>query len=94
MILKRNLLVFGLSLFAWIVLVSIEVARGYGMPLKIAFFVSLGLAASGYIWANICAHTNKGIGVNIAQGVALSVILIVIGVTLATNFKLLIGGSL
>ncbi len=94
MTLKRNLLVFVVSLVVWIVLVSVEVIKAYGIPHQIVFFASLVLVTIAYIWANISAHPNKSIYINVAQGVALSVILIVIGVTLATNFKLLVGGSL
>ncbi len=94
MILKKNLFVFIVSLVAWIVLVSVEVTKAYGIFLQIVFFASLVLATIAYIWANIGAHPNKSIYINVAQGVALSVVLIVIGVTLATNFKLVVGGSL
>jgi len=92
MTLRKNLIVSVIFILLWGSLIVIEVKVENFPVLKYLFFSSWGLIISGYIWANYEAHPSKGAILNIAQGISIAAIFIILGIILGTNFKLLIGG--
>ena len=94
MTLRRNLLVSVIFMLLWAVFIIIEVKVGNFPVVKYLFFGSWALIIAGYIWANYEAHPSKGAALNVAQGLSIAAIFIVLGIIIGTNIKFLIGGHI
>jgi hypothetical protein len=98
-IIKYNGLVFGGFLLVWLGIVAVEAKLGRFTFLKYLFFLSIPLALLAFFLATRSAlPRSDGAGRQTLKALLIAVvitpILVFVGVTLAVNFKLLIGGRL
>lgn len=84
-------------LLLWALLVVVEVKLREFEFLKFIFFLSLFLVFVGFFAASFQALRNSSkhpVGFALLSSLLLSPVFIFLGVTLVTNFKFMIGGSL
>jgi len=96
---KRNVIVTGMLLVAWIVLVTVEVKAGIIGPLKLVYLASIPLALGGFVWAWLPARwsrnsTGKRSMLRVAAlALMATAIAVAIAIVVGVNYKIAIGGS-
>ena len=92
-----NGLVAVVFLLLWSLLVVVEVKVALFSFLKYVFFTSLPLLFGSFFvasWRALRSSSQNAVAIALASSVVISLLFILLGVTLVTNLKLMIGGQL